>query len=347
MQSIVALLILILIIGVAVSLLGVIWPLLVGIVVLYIVWKIYEAHYYGSTAFTDLKQRIDTYVTDCNELNEHIESLKDTELISNKTDYGMADYKDSSNWNYKRKYLKEQKFAPNIHNCSRTVCDNARKKPFDYICKYFGIKANEESLSNFETILNNFEAVEDGKTSIQAEKKSILDSIQNDIPWLIDALGRKNFEKKIGFEEIDMSTAYFPKYIFKYVSSGGNASTECDITMDLDNLNKFVLFLSEKIKFSKSVAGQRALMTSKLRQQIKERDNFTCKRCGASIEKEPNLLLEIDHIIPVSKGGLTTEDNLQTLCWRCNRSKGAKFDQPSIVSEEAISSVDSKNPEQQ
>ena len=34
---------------------------------------------------------------------------------------------------------------------------------------------------------------------------------------------------------------------------------------------------------------------------------------------------EIDHIIPVSKGGLTTEDNLQTLCWRCNRSKGNKM----------------------
>ena len=44
-----------------------------------------------------------------------------------------------------------------------------------------------------------------------------------------------------------------------------------------------------------------------------------------SLSKEPNLLLEIDHILPVSKGGLTTEDNLQTLCWRCNRSKGAKI----------------------
>lgn len=66
-------------------------------------------------------------------------------------------------------------------------------------------------------------------------------------------------------------------------------------------------------------------MTSKLRQRIKERDGFTCKQCGASIQQEPNLLLEIDHIIPVSKGGLTTEDNLQTLCWRCNRKKGAKI----------------------
>ena len=99
----------------------------------------------------------------------------------------------------------------------------------------------------------------------------------------------------------------------------------CDVIMDIDNLNRFVQFLSEKIKFKKSVKGQRALMTSRLRQKIKERDGYTCKKCGASLNAEPNLLLEIDHIIPLSKGGLTTEDNLQTLCWRCNRSKGAKI----------------------
>ena len=41
--------------------------------------------------------------------------------------------------------------------------------------------------------------------------------------------------------------------------------------------------------------------------------------------KEPNLLLEIDHIIPVAKGGLTEESNLQTLCWKCNRAKSDKL----------------------
>ena len=122
-----------------------------------------------------------------------------------------------------------------------------------------------------------------------------------------------------------MSTEYFPKYVFEYVSSGGNASTRCDVVMDIDNLNRFILFLSEKIKFNKSAAGQRALMTSKLRQHIKERDNFTCQNCGVSVQQEPHLLLEIDHIKPISKGGLTTEDNLQTLCWRCNRTKGTKI----------------------
>lgn len=315
----------IIVIALIVSSLSVIWPVLLFIAALFAAWKLYEAYYYSSPAFKEIKQRIDTYINDCNELNRHIESLKDTTLISNRTDYGDASYKDSSNWNYKRKHLQNQKYAPTIHNCSRTVCDNARKKPFEYICKYFGIKATEETLANFESILNNFEAVEDGKKSIQAEKKKILDSIQNDIPLLIKKIGKKKFEKKLGFEEIDMSTAYFPKYIFKYVSSGGNASTQCDVVMDIDNLNRFVLFLSEKIKFNKSVAGQRALMTSKLRQRIKERDGYACRQCGASVQQEPNLLLEIDHIIPVSKGGLTAEDNLQTLCWRCNRKKGAKI----------------------
>ncbi|MBN8649962.1 MAG: HNH endonuclease [Cytophagales bacterium] len=67
-------------------------------------------------------------------------------------------------------------------------------------------------------------------------------------------------------------------------------------------------------------------MTSTLREKIKSRDNFCCKKCSLSIREEKNLLLEIDHIIPLSKGGITSEDNLQTLCWRCNRTKGATIE---------------------
>ena len=49
------------------------------------------------------------------------------------------------------------------------------------------------------------------------------------------------------------------------------------------------------------------------------------RRDVVMVDAEPNLLLEIDHIIPVSKGGLTEESNLQTLCWKCNRSKSDKI----------------------
>ena len=99
----------------------------------------------------------------------------------------------------------------------------------------------------------------------------------------------------------------------------------CEIIMNLDNLEKFIKYLADIINFRNSVSNQRALMTSSLREKIKKRDNYTCKICNNSTKIEPNLLLEIDHIIPISKGGKTTESNLQTLCWKCNRNKGSKI----------------------
>lgn len=98
-----------------------------------------------------------------------------------------------------------------------------------------------------------------------------------------------------------------------------------EVVMNIDNLNAMVNYLNDRIAWKKSVAGQRSLMTSSLRRFILERDGHQCKKCGVSLAQEPHLLLEVDHITPLSKGGLTQVDNLQTLCWRCNRSKGAKL----------------------
>lgn len=47
-------------------------------------------------------------------------------------------------------------------------------------------------------------------------------------------------------------------------------------------------------------------------------DNFTCQYCGAT---PPEAKLEIDHIIPVSKGGAHTNENLITACSNCNFGK--------------------------
>lgn len=308
-----------------IALISAYWYLIAIALASYVAWKIIEIIYFHSKSFCAIKDRIQSYVTDCNDLNSHIEELKDTGIVSNRLNSGKATYSDKSTWNTKRPALNKQKYAPNVYNCSLTICDGARRDPFKYICKYFDIDATEETLHQFENILNNFESAEDGKTSLKKERENVLLSVKKDIPLLFRLFSKKKLEKKLGFDPVDFKTVYFPKYTFQYISAGGNTSTQCDVVMDIDNLNQFILYLSEKIKFKKSIAGQRALMTSKLRQTIKERDAFTCKKCGASLNQEPNLLLEIDHIVPVSKGGLTTEDNLQTLCWRCNRSKGAKI----------------------
>lgn len=67
---------------------------------------------------------------------------------------------------------------------------------------------------------------------------------------------------------------------------------------------------------------ERAKVSNELRQEIFERDGYTCVNCG-STEKES---LEIDHIQPISKGGKTEPSNLQTLCRNCNIRKGNNID---------------------
>ena len=69
--------------------------------------------------------------------------------------------------------------------------------------------------------------------------------------------------------------------------------------------------------------NQRKLMTKELRRQIMIRDDYTCQICGKYMPDEVGL--QIDHIIPVSKGGKTIPSNLQTLCSKCNGKKANKL----------------------
>ena len=67
---------------------------------------------------------------------------------------------------------------------------------------------------------------------------------------------------------------------------------------------------------------ERGKVSNKMRFSIYERDGYRCRKCGIS---DRYAQLEIDHIIPLAKGGKTTYDNLQTLCHRCNVEKGDRL----------------------
>ena len=64
--------------------------------------------------------------------------------------------------------------------------------------------------------------------------------------------------------------------------------------------------------------AKREYIPARLRHEVFRRDNYRCRECGAT-NKETTL--EIDHIVPVSKGGSNSLSNLQTLCKKCNRAK--------------------------
>jgi hypothetical protein len=59
----------------------------------------------------------------------------------------------------------------------------------------------------------------------------------------------------------------------------------------------------------------------RLRWKVLLRDRFTCCACGASPALTSGVELHVDHIVPWSKGGETTLQNLQTLCSECNLGK--------------------------
>ncbi len=65
--------------------------------------------------------------------------------------------------------------------------------------------------------------------------------------------------------------------------------------------------------------AKRKGISKKLRFEVFKRDMFGCQYCG---KKAPDVILEIDHIKPVSKGGDNALLNLTTSCFECNRGKG-------------------------
>lgn len=62
----------------------------------------------------------------------------------------------------------------------------------------------------------------------------------------------------------------------------------------------------------------RSGMTKKIRFEVFKRDGFKCQYCGSSA---PDVVLHVDHVTPVSKGGDNDMMNLITSCDSCNGGK--------------------------
>ena len=67
--------------------------------------------------------------------------------------------------------------------------------------------------------------------------------------------------------------------------------------------------------------NKRKPITKSVRFEVFKRDSFKCQYCG---ESAPDVILEVDHIVPVAEGGENDMMNLITSCKDCNRGKGKK-----------------------
>jgi hypothetical protein len=282
--------------------------------------------YFNSPEFLAHKDEIEATIAEYNEISEYVKSIPNNNQFIAKTsgtDYShLANFENTSKQNYVRDRNQSHAQSRQVYSTSLQVVRKASEEPIKYLCKYFNIKPTEENLEQLEEIGNNVSKIENTVANLDNRQKEIETNFNP--PKFIVKHYYSELMDKIGMDLPEIKIKY-ARYVFEYVSAGGNSSQKTTVTLNGPTIEAISEYISQKIKFSKTVAGQRALMTNKLRNFIKERDHYTCQNCSASVADQSLLLLEVDHITPVSKGGLTTVDNLQTLCWKCNRSKSNKI----------------------
>lgn len=284
-----------------------------------------KQQYFLSDEFITHKIQIDSFVKEYNDIARYVEKFQTISLQSNSSDkYKYAHLATGSNtsaYNIQRdrNVVNQSKY---VHNASLQVVRNAELEPFKYLCKYFDFKPNEENLQHIQELGEQVSRFLNAKRNLDSRYKRIMSSIK---PPLFILKHYKNELLELIDVKLPRISFKFPTYIFQYVSAGGNSSQTTSITLNEQTIELLIEYMDEQVKYKNSAKAQRSLMTKKLREYIKRRDEYTCQSCGASTAQQDLLLLEVDHIIPVAKGGLSTEDNLQTLCWKCNRTKSDKI----------------------
>lgn len=279
--------------------------------------------YYESPDFLKIKETCSALMSSQREFNEYIKEK--VEAISQLfgTRVARNETNNEDEYQYIRPYKKT--ITPFTAEVSAAVFSSAENNPLEYVVKYFypNKEMFPEQIQKLHILVEELETLKEAKQIIESHKAEYRQYI-SDVPDYIMDEDENGFYSRLGFANIDESVLAV-EYKFAYTSGGGMAKRSFTVPMTEETIVELIKTLEGKLTVSAFTKEQRALMTKKLREFIKTRDNFTCCSCGNSIHLEPNLLLEIDHIVPVSKGGCTVEDNLQTLCWKCNRSKSDKI----------------------
>lgn len=279
--------------------------------------------YYESSGFLRVKESCEVLMSSQREFNEYINE----KVQSISQFFGSRVVRDETihddEYNYIRPYKKT--ITPFTAEVSAAVFASAENNPLEYIVKYFypSKRLYPKQIRKLCQLVEELETLRDAKQIIENYKAEYQQYL-GDVPRFVMENDEAGFYSRLGFATIDESVLTV-EYKFSYTSGGGMAQRSFTVPMTEETIAELIKVLESKLTATAFAKEQRTLMTKKLREFIKSRDNFTCCNCGNSVYIEPNLLLEIDHIIPVAKGGRTVEDNLQTLCWKCNRAKSDRI----------------------
>ena len=86
----------------------------------------------------------------------------------------------------------------------------------------------------------------------------------------------------------------------------------------IESIKARVQVIDAKVGASVAVDRIRGREHGRIRQRILVRDGAQCRKCGCGLD------LEIDHVIPLSRGGQEADANRQILCSKCHEEKTKK-----------------------
>ena len=220
------------------------------------------------------------------------------------------------NAKYHFNHIEPFNFIMNIDN--ESYYNNV--SPYDYLIyqlQYctknvkYNIGLTIDNANKYDFYIENIDKIREfGKYDFDIKKKSIR---------LLNKIEKEIYNKSL----INPTIIFGINVKIVLTNINGDYKTSKSNRFDLACIEDVIARLSNKTnnrfndeRIWKSISNvERARVSNKMRFSIFSRDHSRCVKCGSAHN------LEIDHIIPISKGGKSTYDNLQTLCKRCNMNK--------------------------
>ena len=116
-------------------------------------------------------------------------------------------------------------------------------------------------------------------------------------------------------------------YHSKYYQRKGDSFDEATVRTLIKKMNnRNGKFYNDRDIWDAICRVERGRVSDRMRFAIYAKDGYRCRYCGKT--DRTGHTLEIDHIIPIAKGGKSTMNNLQTLCHDCNYKKGDSIVSP-------------------
>ena len=123
--------------------------------------------------------------------------------------------------------------------------------------------------------------------------------------------------KQKSVEELEANDRHWD-FIIKGISNDQNGIISDYVAM----VEQLMKPLGAPVDTARMGSYKRINISKTLRFDILVRDDFKCQTCGRTLRD--GVSLEVDHKMPVSKGGTNSPDNLWTLCNVCNSGKSDK-----------------------